>query len=311
MSIGRTRHGVGAALAPAGARGRKMAGIALILLAFVLFACLDTTAKYLGAALAPLQIVWVRYLTNAGLALAVLRPWRAPWLYRTRHPVLHGLRAAALLGATLFNFIAIRHLQLAETASIFFLAPFLVTALAGLFLGERAGARRWAAILVGFAGALVIIQPGGGGFHPAMLLSVASVCCYAAYVLLTRRLAREDSTESQSLYAPLIIAVAMLPAGIIAWRAVPDLLHWGLLLATGMFGGLGHWFLVKAHERAPAAVLAPFVYSQLLWMTLLGYLVFGDVPGRSTILGALVIVASGLYLIHGETRATPRAPGDE
>lgn len=288
---------------PAAAR---LVGLVLILLAYLCFACLDTTAKYLGGALAPLQIVWMRFLTHSGFAVIVLQPWNTPEHYRVRHPIQQALRALGLLGATFFNFLAVQYLQLAETASIFFLAPFIVTALAGPFLGEWAGARRWVAIVIGFIGALFIIRPGPDGFQPAMLLSLAATISYAFYILLTRRLTRDETAEGMILLPALIAAAIMTPIGIIQWQPVPGGLHWALLLVTGLFGGLGHWVLIKAHETAPAPTLAPFLYTQLLWMVLLGYLVFGDLPGWSTLVGAAIIVSSGIYLFTRERQLARR-----
>lgn len=289
------------------AAAERLIGFALILLAYLCFACLDTTAKYLGGALAPLQIVWMRFLTHSGFAIAALRPWSAPEDYHPRHPVQQGLRALCLLSSTFFNFLAVRYLQLAETASIFFLAPFIVTAMAGPILGEWAGARRWAAIVIGFVGALFIIRPGPEGFQPAMLLSLAATISYSFYILLTRRLTRDETAEGMILLPALIAAAIMTPIGIMQWQAVPGAFHWALLLVTGLFGGLGHWFLIKAHETAPAPVLAPFLYTQLLWMVLLGYLVFGDIPGWSTVVGAAIIVSSGIYLFYRERQAARRS----
>jgi drug/metabolite transporter (DMT)-like permease len=284
----------------------RLAAIFLILFAFFCFAGLDASAKYAGAILAPLQIVWMRFVTHALVATAVLRPWRSPASYRPRNAPLQVARAFFLLGATFCNFYALRYLPLALTAAIFFLSPFIVTALAGPFLGEWAGRRRWLAIVIGFIGALIIIRPGLAGFHPAMLLSLAATFSYSLYGLLTRRLAVIETTESLMLLPAIAAALVMIPAGLAQWVAVPDLLHWSLLLATGIFGALGHWVFIKAHEAAPAPVLAPFVYSQLIWMTALGYTIFGDIPDRATIIGAAVIVGSGLYLFYRE-RQTARA----
>ncbi|HMB47380.1 MAG TPA: DMT family transporter, partial [Afifellaceae bacterium] len=158
----------------AGQTEMKLAGLALIVAAYFLFSCLDTSAKYLVATLAPLQIVWMRFATNAGFAIIAFRAWHEPMRFRPMHPVLQVVRAFCLVGATFFNFFAIKYLQLAETSAIFFLAPFIVTALAGPFLGEWAGIRRWAAICVGFLGALLIVKPGPTGFQPAMLLSLGA-----------------------------------------------------------------------------------------------------------------------------------------
>lgn len=290
----------------------RLTAVFLILFAFFCFAGLDASAKYAGAILAPLQIVWMRFVTHSLVATAALRPWRSPALYRPRSPLLQAARAFFLLGATFCNFYAIRYLPLALTASIFFLSPFIVTALAGPFLGEWAGRRRWSAIVIGFIGALIIIRPGLAGFHPAMLLSLGAMLSYSIYVLLTRRLAVVETAESLILLPAIFAALVMIPPGLAQWIAVPDLLHWSLLLATGIFGALGHWVFIKAHEAAPAPVLAPFVYSQLIWMTALGYYVFGDIPDRATIIGAAVIVGSGLYLLYREgqaARAERRAAG--
>ncbi len=287
----------------------RLTAVCLILFAFFCFAGLDASAKYAGAVLAPLQIVWMRFVTHSLVATAALRPWRSPGLYRPRHTWLQVARAFALLAATFFNFYAVRYLPLALTGSIFFLSPFIVTALAGPFLGEWAGRRRWSAIVIGFIGALIIIRPGLDGFHPAMLFSLAATASFSIFVLLTRYLAVRETTESLILLPAIFAAIVMVPAGIIEWIAVPDLLHWSLLLATGVFGALGHWVFIKAHQAAPAPVLAPFVYSQIIWMTGLGYLLFGDIPDRATMIGAAVIIGSGLYLFYRERRADKPGTG--
>ncbi len=281
----------------------RLTAVFLILFAFFCFAGLDASAKYAGAVLAPLQIVWMRFVTHSMVATAALRPWRSPALYRPRNTWLQVARAFALLGATFFNFYALRYLPLALTGSIFFLSPFLVTALAGPFLGEWAGRRRWLAVVFGFIGALIIIRPGLAGFHPAMLFSLGAALSFSIFVLLTRRLAVVETTESLILLPAIFAALVMIPPGFAQWIPVPDLLHWSLLLATGVFGALGHWVFIKAHEAAPAPVLAPFVYSQLIWMTALGYFIFGDIPDLATMIGAAVIIGSGLYLLYRERRA--------
>ncbi|WP_051630850.1 DMT family transporter [Afifella pfennigii] len=282
---------------------QRLRALGLILLAFFCFACLDTTAKYLSAELSSAQIVWMRFFTHLLFAIALLRPWRAWPRHLPRKRPLQIARGLLLLATTTLNFIAVRYLQLAETSSIFFLAPFIVTALAGPLLGEWAGPRRWAAILIGFVGALFIIRPVPGAFQPAMLISLAATASYAFYVLLTRLLAGRETAESMIILPAAIASLAMLPPGLAMWEEVPGAFAWLLLLSTGIFGGIGHWFLIKAHELAPAPVLAPFVYTQLIWMAGLGFIVFGDVPHETTALGAAIIVASGLYLLYRERRA--------
>ena len=278
----------------------KLAGLALIVAAYFLFSCLDTSAKYLVATLAPLQIVWMRFATNAGFAVIAFRAWHQPMRFRPMHPFLQTLRALCLGGATFFNFFAVKYLQLAETSSIFFLAPFIVTALAGPFLGEWAGLRRWTAICVGFLGALLIVQPGPTGFQPAMLLSLGATFSYSFYLILTRHLTIDETAESMTLLPAAILAIVLAPVGISVWQPVPDLMSWVILCATGLFGALGHWVLIKAHQKTAASTLAPFLYIQLIWMVMFGYLVFDDIPGINTLAGAAIIVASGIYLFRRE-----------
>ena len=278
----------------------KLAGLALIVAAYFLFSCLDASAKFLAASLAPLQIVWMRFVTHSGFAVLAFRPWRHPHRFRPNHPLLQIVRALCVGSATFLNFTAVQYLQLAETAAIFFLAPFIVTALAGPLLGEWAGIRRWAAICIGFLGALLIVSPGSTGFQPAMLLSFGATLSYSFYLILTRLLSRTETTESMTLLPALIMMAVYTPVGLAVWQPVPDATHWIILLATGLFGGFGHWVLIRAHESAPAPTLAPFLYTGLIWMVMFGYLLFGDLPGTNTVIGAAIIVASGLYLFRRE-----------
>ncbi|MCT8268556.1 DMT family transporter [Afifella sp. JA880] len=288
--------------AGAGAAAARLRALLLIMLAFLCFACLDTTAKYLGQWLPAMQIVWVRFLTHFVLTLVIFRPWRDMALCLPRNKKLQVARACCLVGSTLFNFLAVRHLQLAQTVSIFFIGPFIVTALAGPMLGEWAGPQRWAAVVVGFIGALIIIQPVPGAFEPAMLLSVGAATSNALYVILTRQMAGRETAQSMIVMPAVLASFAIAPLGIAQWETVPSTFLWGLLIATGFFGGLGHWLLIKAHELAPATLLAPFVYSEILWITALGFVIFGDVPPRSTVLGGAIIILSGLFILYRERR---------
>ncbi len=274
--------------------------IGLILLACLCFSGLDATAKYLSQSLHPLQIVWMRFATHVVLALFLFQVWENLSLFKTGRPILQTVRAFALLATTIGNFLAIQHLQLAESMSILFAAPFVVTALAGPMLGEWAGWRRWAAIVVGFAGVLVVTQPGSGGLHWAAIYSVGAMFFYALYALLTRMLAATDSSASMLLISAVVAAIAMAPVGLNVWVPPANLFDWGLLLSTGVYGCIGHWIFIHAHRLAPAPVLAPFIYVQIVWMITLGYLVFDDVPTTSTVVGASIVVASGLYILYRE-----------
>ncbi|MHA7776334.1 DMT family transporter [Roseibium sp. M-1] len=277
-----------------------LAGIGLIVLACLSFSVLDATAKYMSTSLPTLQIVWVRFVSHVLLTLVLFQVWRKPSLLKTRRPGLQLVRAFCLLGTTICNFMAVRYLQLAETMAIMFAGPFVITALAGPMLGEWAGARRWAAIVVGFLGVLVVTQPGIGGMHWAAIYSVAAMTFYAFYALLTRQLTATDGSAGLLIISGIVAAVAMTPAGLTVWQTPPDAWTWMLLFATGVFGAGGHFLFIMAHRIAPAPVLAPFIYTQIVWMIALGYLVFGDVPSFTTLLGAAIVVASGLYILYRE-----------
>jgi drug/metabolite transporter (DMT)-like permease len=283
-------------------RRQRLTGILLMMGAVASFACLDSTAKYLTAQMDTVQIVWARYTSAFLLAFIFINPFSRPGLMRTTRPGLQLGRSLLLLLSTIFNFIAVRYLQLDQTTSIMFMTPFLVALLAGPMLGEWVGARRWAAILVGFTGVLVVTRPGFGGIHPAALFCVAGSICYAIYSITTRMLARTDSSETTLFYSNLVGFVAMSVVLPPFWSTPSDLLTILLMIAIGAFGSFGHFLLILAHRLAPAAILAPFVYTQLVWMIALGYIVFADVPSYWTLSGAAIVIASGLYLLYRERR---------
>jgi drug/metabolite transporter (DMT)-like permease len=276
----------------------RLRGIALICLAMLLFAVLDTAAKYASQFVPTLEVAWARYAVSFLVSVIALRPWAHFGDYLVRRPLVQLLRGFFLLGSTVFNFLALRDLQLAETAAISFATPFLVVAFAGPVLGEWAGPRRWAAVVVGFIGVLIVVQPGPGTFQPAALFSLASAFCYAGYNLTTRLLSTTESPAGMLIYPALLATVLLTPTLPVAGVMPPDWLVAGALALTGVMGGIGHWFLIAAHRHAPASLLAPFQYTQILWMPVLGYLVFADIPARNTLIGAAIIVASGLYILY-------------
>jgi drug/metabolite transporter (DMT)-like permease len=269
------------------------------------FACLDASAKLLvGRGYAAEQVVFVRYAANLALLLAFVNPLTVPGVFRSARPGLQIARGVMIVVSSGTNFFALRYLQLAETVSIMFAAPFITALLAGLVLKQWLGPWHWAAIGLGFVGVLIVTRPGLGGLHWAAWLMVVGACAYAIYNLLTRAVAAHDSAATTitlgSLYGTLFSApFALAPA---AMRAPESMTDAALMLGTGAFGLVGHWLLVLAHRRASAQSLAPFVYTQLVWMILLGWTVFGDVPAPSTLLGAAVVVASGLWFLALERR---------
>lgn len=275
--------------------------LALSLGMFLMFALLDTSAKYLiTAGLAASFVVWCRFASQALVQAVLSRAWSNPDVWRMANIPLQLLRGLALPTTTLLNFKALETLQLAQTVSVFLSAPMVITALAGPLLGEWAGIRRWTAIMVGFVGVLIVVRPGTAMFDPAILYSIAATFVYALYGILTRKLAGSE-TEASLVFYPSLVGIVLL--GPFAWAnsALPaHPLEIGLLTVFGIFGMIGHTMFIKASRLASAPKIAPFVYSQLLWMTLLGFIVFGDLPDWWTVLGAAIICASGLYLMYRE-----------
>ena len=286
----------------------RLVAIGLICCAVLFFALLDTSAKWLSGHMHPVQTVFARYAGSMVLVLMLLNPWSHPGVLRTKRPWLQGVRSLLLLGATALNFIALKYLQLAETVSIMFAGPLLVALVAGPLLGEWPGPRRLAAIGVGFLGVLVITRPGVGGMHPAALLCVFGTICYSFYALATRQLAAYDPPETTMVYSGVAGTLAVLPLIPFFWTTPQTPFIWLVMLAMGAFGGFGHWLLILAHRLAPATVLAPFIYSQIVWMIVLGWFVFGQFPDGWTFVGATIVIASGLYLLYRErVRKVPGA----
>lgn len=281
-------------------RATRLTGIALMCAAVTCFALLDTTAKYLSLSMGTLQIVWARYTGAFLFPFMVSNPWTRPGLTRTTRPVLQIGRSMLLLGSTLCNFAALRYLQLDEVVALVFSTPFFVAALSGPMLGEWVRWRRWTAIAVGFVGVIVIARPGAGSFQPAALLSLSAAGFYALYSITTRILARTDANDTTLFYSNLVGALALLPVVPFVWTTPTDPLVIALMVATGAVGSAGHYFLIAAHRLAPAAVLSPFIYTEIVLVIALGFLVFGDVPNRWTLTGAAIVVASGLYILHRE-----------
>jgi drug/metabolite transporter (DMT)-like permease len=286
---------------------RRMLGILLMCGAVACFACTDASAKWLNRSVDPIITTWARYVSSMVLVSAVLNPWTAPGLTRTTRPVLQAARSVLLLASTAFNFFAVNYLQLTQTIAIQFASPFIIALLAGPLLGEWVGRQRLLAICVGFCGVLVVARPGFGGMHPAALLSVAGTLAYSLYALATRVLASHDRSTTTLFYSGLAGVILVTPILPFVWTTPPSAQVWIMLGAIGAFASVGHWLLILAHAIAPAPVLSPFLYSQIVWMGLLGYLVFGDVPDRWTIVGATLVVGSGLYLLLRERRVAHAA----
>lgn len=281
---------------------RRLTAIGLVTLAVTMFACMDGTSKYLVSIerLPASQIVWMRFFGHLLLVVVVLGLVSIPRLLRTRKFKYQMVRSLLLLFSTLFNVLALRHIRLDQATTIIFLAPLTVALLAGPFLGEWVGWRRFIAILVGFTGILIAIRPGFEAVHPAFLLSFGCMLSYACYILMTRYLAAHDSSEVTLLYSTLVGSVVAAPWALSEWIWPADPFAWLLLLSLGFWGGASHYLFILAHRWAPASTIAPFIYGQLVAVAVIGYLVFGDLPDALTLTGSAIIVASGMYLLRRE-----------
>ncbi len=296
--------------------GQAGKGIALMLLSTLFFAGMNASVKAIGPAIPTEQVLFFRNLF-ALLPVAFL-VWRAGSLelLRPTQPLQHLWRAViGLISLGLF-FYGYARLPLADVIAISFAAPLFVTALSPWQLGEPVGPRRWAAVVVGFAGVLVIVQPGEAGFDPLLLLVLVATFFYAQVLIAVRRLNRTDTPAAIVFWylATSVVATALvLP---FVW-VTPSAEGWLLLVGLGLIGGVAQLVVTAAFRYADAAVLAPFDYAQILWGSALGYLIWSEVPAGTLWIGAAVLVASGLYIAHREAklgllgRARRRAPPAE
>jgi drug/metabolite transporter (DMT)-like permease len=297
--------------APIHATSRPLVAIGMMCLAWAVFAGVDTTAKYFATMtdIPTTQVVWVRFIAQIGVMIAVLGLVAVPDVMRTRRPWVQIARSLLALASTVCNFLALRHLRLDQATTINFLAPLTIALLAGPLLGEWIGWRRGIAIAVGFAGAVVAIRPG---FAPdsvpafAVFMAFGTMLTFSLFGIATRYLAAYDRAGVTLFYSVLAGALVMAPFALADWVWPATAAAWMLLLSMGVYAALGHYLFIVAHRYAPASSLAPFLYFSLLTHSTAGFLVFDQVPDRWTLAGATIVIASGLYLLHRE-RATARA----
>jgi len=273
-------------------------GIVLMSVAVGFFALIDTTAKYLSQSYPVPGIVWVRYVGNLLLLVLILAVRGKLRQMRTTRPGIQVMRGVLLGAATMLFFLSISVMPLAEAAGIGFVMPLFIVLLAVPMLNERLDRPRLAAVLVGLAGALLIVRPGSDLFTPWALLPLAMAVVNALYQILTRKIAGVEPPLTSLFYGALVGAVMFAPVVPFAFVMPASAFDWVLFGLLGVFATAGHLALIRAYEHAPASVLAPFHYSVLIWMMLLGYLVFGDFPDHWSLTGMAVIVLSGLYIAN-------------
>lgn len=278
---------------------RPFRGIALILASTVFLGASDVTAKYLSATLPSIEIAWIRFLVFALIMSPAMLPGSPLYAMHSRRLGLQAMRGVALLGSSLFFISGLRYLPIAEASATGFVSPLFVTALSIVFLGERVGMRRWLATAVGLIGVLIILRPGSSAFHPAAFFPIVSALAWATTLIMTRMMSGREHALTTMAYSSIVgvcILCALVPFVWVApsWH---DILF-GILI--GVTSTLGQWIVVLAFRYADASVLAPFSYTQLLWVSILGFIIFGELPDIWTVTGAVFIVGSGLYTAHRE-----------
>lgn len=276
---------------------QPLRGILLMLAAALLFALLDATAKHLSQKFPVPMLVWSRYAFHFLLMLIFLAPTMRWRLLKTARPVKQIVRGLMLVGVTGFAMAAFRHLPLAETTALLFITPLIVALLAGPFLGEKLTGLHWGASLFGFVGALLIARPGGAFNPTGMVLVLAAAGCYSIYQIMTRQLSPTENTLTMLFYTASTGTIVMTLAAPLFWGGpMPDLLEGLMIASLGIYGGTGHFLLISAFRLAPATTLSPLLYVQLIWATLLGWVVFGHWPDATTFTGMAIIAASSASL---------------
>ena len=282
-------------------------GLALVfgLFAFLCFSLTDTNIKLAVTAGVPvLMAIFFRYWVNFVVYLIYFVPKEGFGVFRSNVPALQAFRGLTLLGATGLNFLSLKYLPLTITIPIFFTLPLFVCLLSGPILGEQVGIRRYVAVLIGFVGVLMITRPGSIAFHPAMLLVLASSFCGALYFVGTRMVAGRDPMPVSQIYAIGLPTACLIPVAYLFWETPEGAFTWGLLIAAGAFAGLGHAVLTEAYRFQEASKVTPLAYSQIVYITIISWVLFEELPDMWTIAGTGLIVAAGLFIWIREQQAS-------
>jgi drug/metabolite transporter (DMT)-like permease len=280
------------------AKDATLAAIGLALLSTVFFAMGDVAAKVLTGTLPAIEVTWLRYVVFCLVVVPTVFAARGAIAMHTPRLRLQIVRALAVAGSAGFFILGLGHLQVAEATAINFISPIFITALSIPLLGEKVGIRRWAAAAMGFLGVMLVVQPGGSAFQVAALLPIGAALSWAVAAIATRLMSSErpEATLAWSAVVGLIVLTAFMP---FTWNT-PTAGELGLAVLMGSFSTTGHWLIILAYRKAAASTIAPFSYVQLLFAGLIGFVVFGTVPGAMTLVGGCVIAASGLYTAHRE-----------
>lgn len=277
----------------------KGRGILAVIAAVSFFSAADTMAKWLGHQDYPtIEIVFFRYVF--GLLPVGVLIWKTGIdSLRTRRPWAHAGRACLIVCALALFFWGLKLMPLAEAVAIAFVAPLFVTALSVPLLGEHVGTRRWCAVIIGFLGALVVLQPGTDAFRPEALIIIASAFMFSLAMIVTRRMSRTETTTALFTYTTLGAALISAPFLGFAWKT-PSVEHIGLFACLGLVGGIAALLIIIAYRNAPASVVAPFEYTHLIWTSIAGWLLWDEQPGTMVWTGAAIIILSSLYIARRE-----------
>ena len=288
---------------PSGTGDDLNRAVLYMVFAAVLIPLLNASAKYLSSTYPVLEITWARYAGHFAYMLIAFAPQRGLSLLASSRPMLQLVRSSLLCVSTLIFVMALRYVPLPTATAISFTSPFIVTALAPLLLGEAVGRYRWCAVVIGFLGALIVVRPGITGTNEAAFLIFGSALASALYQILSRKLAAHDEAETSITYIALagfLLTTVPLP---FVWQTPASGFDCLVFLGLGLFGGFGHYFMVRAFELAPAPFVSPFNYGQLIGATLLSVVVFGQLPDVWVWAGALVIAGSGVLMLYAERHA--------
>lgn len=284
-------------------------GVLYLLAAIGLISLIDTICKFYTDELHAVMLVWGYFVGITFFVAGYFGSRRQFDLLYCNRPVLQVARSGFLVGSIASLFVSLTYLPIAEVTAIGFTGPLFLTALSVPFLGERVGWHRWLAVVIGLAGVLVIVRPGGAVWHWAAGMALLGAVCFAFFQLITRRLANQDRHETTLLYTSI---------GGTAWASLivpffwttPTTAHLAMFLIIGAMGAGAHFLMLHAFSRAEASLLAPFNYSKLIWVAILGYLVFDDLPGLDTLIGSTIIAAAGLYVLYREGQRSTAEPED-
>ncbi len=270
-----------------------LAGIGLVLAAVACFATLDTTTKFVSTGVPLLMALWFRYAFQAVATTLVVLPLRGLQVFQTNHPRYQLLRGLLLMCSTMLAFFSLKHTPVAEFTAIVMLTPLVITVLAAFKLREKVSVMRWLLVIGGFVGTLIIIRPDGDDFNWALLLPLALVATSAWFQILTSKMARTEDPITMHFYTGWVGTLVVSLALPFVWTRIDSLTLWGAMFIVGLAGTVGHFLLILAYQRAPPATLTPYLYGQIAFAMLGGWLVFSQVPDFWSLIGIGMIAACG------------------